>query len=705
MRPPRKVDLGRWLEPVFGSLERRVVGALVLILLATIALQFISQNRAFDLRSSSAELRRATGNSEQAEQLVKAVSQFRLATRLATIPTAHGGNARAEDELTDAAIKIGEAINGLRLSGMHMVEDPGATATFADLDRHVGAILAIPLHGRVLTPQLEERNETMAVMADAILVAATGERDRASERLDRSVREWQQIVLAIGTLTIAVVGLILLDLLRNTLPALRRMHGTLRQLAAGDLDVPLETFRLRELQALSGPLEIFRRHALAVKNLAFTDTATGLPNRRAFLERAASRVAAGPRGDERGFLIAIADIDRFKHVNDDFGHAVGDRLVGEIGARMIATLGPEAIVARLGGDEFALCVPLAHEDEPADVSERLLPALGTPINCGTFSVAVTVSLGMVETPGGPARCEVSELLEQADLALHAAKHGGRNRACAFAESLAEERLIERALERDLEAALGTDELRMVYQPIHAVPGNTADAAPEVEALLRWRHPELGDIPPARLIAAAERSGQMDRLGRWILERALADLAGWPELTLSLNLSAVQLQQDGFVSFLVDCCRRNGIFASRVVLEVTESLPIERDAHALLTLELLRRAGFRIALDDFGTGYSSLCLMKTFRFDRLKLDRTLVCDLGRDPVSRTVFEAAVTMALNLGAEVVAEGVSEAELLAPVRDAGCTHVQGFHYSMPLEAPAVAGYYTHDAGAQKAEARRVA
>ena len=142
-----------------------------------------------------------------------------------------------------------------------------------------------------------------------------------------------------------------------------------------------------------------------------------------------------------------------------------------------------------------------------------------------------------------------------------------------------------------------------------------------------------------------------------------------------------------------------------MLEVTESLPIERDAHALLTLELLRRAGFRIALDDFGTGYSSLCLMKTFRIDRLKLDRTLVCDLGRDPVSRTVFEAAVTMALNLGAEVVAEGVSEAELLAPVRDAGCTHVQGFHYSMPLEAPAVAGYYTHDAGAQKAEARRVA
>jgi hypothetical protein len=189
MRPKRQFDLGHFFEPVFGSLERGVVGALLVILAATIALQFISQNRAFDLRSSSADLRRATGNAEQSEQLVKSVSQFRLATRLATIPAAHGASARAEDELTDAAIKIGEAINGLRLSGMALVEEPGSTATFADLDRHVGAILALqPGHSGVPTA-LEQRNTAMAQTAEAILTTASYERDRASLRLDRSVRE------------------------------------------------------------------------------------------------------------------------------------------------------------------------------------------------------------------------------------------------------------------------------------------------------------------------------------------------------------------------------------------------------------------------------------------------------------------------------------------------------------------------------------
>lgn len=692
MRLLRKPNVARLLEPVFGSIERRLTGALLLILAGTVALQFISQDRAFELRGESELLRRATRNADQAEQLVKAVGQFRLATRLTLMPGAGSAIARGEDELTDAAIKVGEAVNALRLSGMPQAETADAAAVYADLDRHVGAILAVPQDARGLPPRLEERNERMAVFASAILVDAGGDREMASARFDHSVQEWQRILLAVGAATIGLVGMILYDLLRNTLPALRRMHGALRRLAAGDLDVPLEVFHLRELQALSGPLEIFRRHAQAVRNLAFSDPATGLPNRRAFLERAASRLAAGPRTGQSGFIIAVADIDRFKLVNDDYGHAVGDRLVGQIGARMLETLGSDAIVARLGGDEFALCLPLADGEAATTVGSGLLAALRQPFDCGTFGVAVTVSLGVTETLGGPTNCEVSELLDQADLALHAAKHGGRNRVCPFAEHLAEERQIERALERDLATALLSDELRMVYQPILALDPASGGESPhqEVEALLRWYHPELGEIPPSRFIAAAERSGQMDRLGRWIVERALTDLARWPGLTMSINLSAVQLQQDGFVGFLIECCRRHGVKAAQLVLEVTESLPIERDAHALMTLELLRRSGFRIALDDFGTGYSSLCLMKTFRFDRLKLDRELVCDLGRDPVARAVFEAAVTMALNLGAEVVAEGISEAGLLVPVREAGCTHAQGFHYSRPLEVPAVAPWF---------------
>ena len=526
MRPTRQFKLGTLLESVFGSIERRLTAALLLILAATVAVQFISQGRAFELRGESESLRRATGNADDAEQLVKAVGQFRLATRLALMPGSYNGDGRGEDELTDAAIKVGEAVNALRLSGMPQAETAAAADVYADLDQHVGAILAVPPAARGLPPPLEERNERMAVFASAILTDVSDDREIASTRVDQSVHEWQQILLGVGAVTIGLVGMILYDLLRNTLPALGRMHGALRRLAAGDLDVPMEVFRLRELQALSGPLEIFRRHAQAVKNLAFTDPATGMPNRRAFLERAASRLAAGPQTGQRGFMIAVADIDRFKHVNDDYGHAVGDRLVGQIGARMIETLGPHAIAARLGGDEFALCLPLAEGDTGARVGSRLLAALRQPFDCGTFGVAVTVSLGVTETPGGPVHCEVSELLDQADLALHAAKHGGRNRVCSFAENLAEERQIERALERDLAVALVQNELRMVYQPILALNPAAAGAGgqDEVEALLRWHHPELGEIPPLRFIAAAERSGQMDRLGHWIVERALADLA-------------------------------------------------------------------------------------------------------------------------------------------------------------------------------------
>jgi EAL domain-containing protein (putative c-di-GMP-specific phosphodiesterase class I) len=160
--------------------------------------------------------------------------------------------------------------------------------------------------------------------------------------------------------------------------------------------------------------------------------------------------------------------------------------------------------------------------------------------------------------------------------------------------------------------------------------------------------------------------------------------------MSINLSPLQLAQEGFVGFLMDCCRKHEIAPQRVYLEVTESLSIERNTRALMTLNLLRNAGFRIALDDFGTGYSSLCMMKTFKFDRLKLDRSLITDLDKDPTSQAVFDAAVTMALRIGAEVVAEGISEEDLVNPVRSAGCTHVQGYHYSRPIEADAVAGYY---------------
>ncbi|MBX9884581.1 MAG: bifunctional diguanylate cyclase/phosphodiesterase [Novosphingobium sp.] len=468
------------------------------------------------------------------------------------------------------------------------------------------------------------------------------------------------------------------------------MHEALRRLAAGDVDVSIERSSLRELSELSDALETFRLHANAVRSLAYTDPATGMPNRRAFVEKLI-KVLQSSSADR--FVVMLADVDRFKYVNDDYGHPAGDRLIAGIGARMAEVLGPEAFVARLGGDEFALWRALGEGETAARLAGDLVAAMREPFALDMFQIAITLSLGHVaverDGAGNWDPATETEILLRADLALYASKHSGRNCATAFNSEFKIEHDVERALERDLGEAFGNDELRMVYQPIHAVGGQPD----EVEALVRWRHLRHGEVPPSRFIPAAERSGLMVPLGQWIYERALSDLRQWPGLHLSINLSPLQLQQEGFVGQFLDCCARNGIDPRRLCLEVTESVSIERNQRAVLTLELLRHAGCRIALDDFGTGYSSLCLLRTLQFDRLKLDRELIGNLKSDPTSRAVFDAAVTMALRIGAEVVAEGISELELVEPVRAAGCTHLQGYHYSRPVEASAVATYYVGD------------
>lgn len=703
MKRLRGAGLAAGLKSIFASLERRLIGALLLIVLCTGALQFVSQDRAFRLRAESEALRGAASNAEHAEQLVKGIAQFRLATHRYLSPEVDVRDSGG-DELTDSAMRIGDQVNALRVSGMALYGVRRDMAVLDDIADHVGTITAVRHNraaGRAERAAIDERNAQMAALAAAIEGQASAERDAAFDQLGHSSRNWQLLVVITGAVTVGFVLLILLDLLTNILPALRRMHAVLRRLAAGDLDFEIESFRLTELQALSGPLETFRRNARAVQDLAFTDPSTGLPNRRAFTDRAGSQLALG---SGQRFAAMLVDIDRFKHVNDDYGHAAGDRLVKLIAARMAlelgTTAGRTAIIARVGGDEFALFAQLRDGENPASLGAALVGAMRAPFDLGDYKVAVSISLGLIEVDGGGEE-DIAALINQADLALYAAKNGGRNRAVRFTPELAEERELSRALERDLALALDSGQLRMVYQPIHTLGPDKQPTENEVEALVRWNHPTLGEISPARFIPAAERSGLMVQLGYWIVQRALTDLAGWSHLTMSINLSPLQLQQEGFVGFLMDSCRRNGIAPHRLFLEVTESLSIERNTRALMTLNLLRNAGFRIALDDFGTGYSSLCMMKTFKFDRLKLDRSLITDLDKDPTSQAVFDAAVTMALRIGAEVVAEGISEEGLIAPVESAGCTHVQGFHYSRPIEAAAVEGYYRAAPG----KTRRVA
>ncbi|WP_395333919.1 EAL domain-containing protein [Novosphingobium sp. BL-8H] len=669
---------------LFSSLETRLVGALILIVAATGLLQIVTQREAFGLRHDGEALVHASAIAENADQFAEAVGKLRMATNRGLAASDEDGTG---NELTDAAIAIGDKLGRLRNSGMALYDLPEASDPFADLDRHVAAILKVQsgdIARRGLIDRIETRNNAMAVLATRIVERAHAEREAAQRRLVASIARWQMLVLGTGLVTILIVSLVLFDILKNILPAVRRMHRSLQSLANGDLDIEIGSFRLKELQDLSGPLETFRRNAKAVKNLAFSDAATGLPNRRAFQEDVTWLFSAAP---ERHFACMLIDIDRFKHINDDYGHAAGDDLVRLIGGRLKTNLGDASIVARVGGDEFAVCMELSDSESVTGLASRLTDSMRTPFSLGEYSVAITVSIGVAEVAASP-DVDIDEILRNADMALYASKKNGRNCATGFAPQMAEERAVDRALEKDLEAAFEKGELRMVYQPIHPV----SETAREVEALVRWKHPVLGEVPPSTFIPAAERSGLMVRLGEWIIRRALQDFAHWQnDMLMSINLSPLQLQHDGFSAFLLDACSRHGIAPHRLFLEVTESLSIERNTRALLTLNLLRNLGFRIALDDFGTGYSSLSMVKSFKFDRMKLDRSLVMDLGQDPASVAVLEAAVTMARHVGAEVVAEGISEEHLIDATKGAGCTHLQGYFYSRPIEAIEVPHYFT--------------
>lgn len=694
-RASARTGAGRSLLP--RRMGQRIGLLLGIILIATLAMQFISQQSAIKMRGQSELLQQAVEQEDNADALGQAASKFRIAALYLTdIHDDPASEVAARNELTDASIALANALNSLSAAGapgyLRLRHDP----ILVDFDKHVSELLG--LHSEQGKPgyaaarrRVVANNARLGQVTQAIGQDVIRQRQESLTALARLSRQWHLAVAMVGVLTLLILAALLLDVLRNILPPLRRLHDTLRRLAAGDLDATMPPTGLFELNQLGGALETFRTHARAIADLAFVDPGTGLPNARAFGDQAAALL--GDRPADHSGCVVIVDVDRFKYINDEFGHGTADRLLAEIARRISALLPETSVLARIGGDKFAFCLTFTEGmPQPHSVAARIVEAMREPFDLGDCRIGITVSLGHAETSGGES---LDVLVSWADLALYSAKHSGRNRSAAFAPELAQERALERAMEQDLTKAIAGGQLRMVYQPIHAV--NDANDR-EVEALVRWRLPTGTEIPPDRFIAAAERSGQMLALGNWIIDRALDDLRAWPHLQLSLNLSPIQIQSPGFVAHLVERCRHFGITANRLVLEVTESLALEKDSRAFVTLELLRRLGFRIALDDFGTGYSSLWLLKEFRFDRLKLDRSLITDLARDPAAHAVFDAAVAMGLRLGAEVVAEGVSEASLVDPLAGSGCTHLQGYHFSRPIEADAVAGYFSGEPELQR-------
>jgi diguanylate cyclase (GGDEF)-like protein len=450
---------------------------------------------------------------------------------------------------------------------------------------------------------------------------------------------------------------------------------------------------------LLGELEardtVLQRQQARLFTLAHVDAVTGLSNRHHFrmmLDEALTRLSGHP------FALLCLDLDRFKTVNDALGHDVGDHLLALVGQRLKALSRQGDMVARLGGDEFAMILRnVADPQEVQRIADRVLAALCASVDIDGLTVPLGVSVGMVLAPRDGDQPE--QLLKNADLALYSAKASGRGRACFYDASMSAGVVRRLQLERALRSAIMLDQLSVVYQPQVDLASR---AVIGFEALVRWKHPELGDVRPDEFIAVAEDAGLINEIGAWVLEQACMVAATWPaHLSVAVNLSAVQVMTQDLPLLIERVLAATGLPAARLEVEITESVLLNETEATLAQLHGLNRLGVRIALDDFGTGYSSMAYLRRFPFDKLKIDRCFVKALTTEPDARVIVHAIIDMATGLHMKTLAEGVEREAEMAALLEEGCEEVQGYLVSRPLQVDAVPAFLAAWAGSQGATA----
>ena len=415
--------------------------------------------------------------------------------------------------------------------------------------------------------------------------------------------------------------------------------------------------------------------AARIQFLAYHDTLTELPNRALLRERLDEAIGRGP------CVVLCLDLDGFKAVNDTHGHAVGDALLRAVTARLRRQVRAGETLARLGGDEFAV-VMAGGLAEASKTAGRMVNALATPFEIDGNIVHVGVSIGIAVAPADGDTHE--ELLRHADLALYRAKADGRGCYLAFEMDMDTALQARRTLEHDLRIALSEGQFELAYQPQVRVQD---DHIIGFEALLRWRHPLRGVIPPGNFIPLAEESGLIVPIGDWVLREACREATRWPaDISIAVNVSAVQLRGPALYHSVIEALQASGLPPGRLELEVTETAMLNDSKAALDVMHRLRALGVRIAMDDFGTGYSSLNYLQSFPFDRIKIDRSFVQSLGHDGKSLAIVRAVVGLGSSLGVAVTAEGVENIEQLETLAAENCGELQGFFYSRPITPEAV-------------------
>ncbi len=414
------------------------------------------------------------------------------------------------------------------------------------------------------------------------------------------------------------------------------------------------------------------------ERLSQYDSLTGLANRHRMHKQLDSRLRHF-RNDKRVCALMMLDLDRFKQVNDTLGHPAGDELLKQVAARLGQIFGHRGEIGRLGGDEFLIMLPdVDDRGELGDLAARVIQMIAQPYSVNGSRAIIGVSLGVAVAPYDGLDAE--ELVKAADLALYAAKGGGRGQYRFYSSDLKEGAKLRRLLEEDLRDALHKDELVMHYQPIVKAADYKLSG---FEALIRWEHPERGFVSPEIFIACAEDIGMISEIGEWALRKVCEEAAQWPiELRVAVNVSPTQFVTDGFVEIVQRALQSSGISPERLELEITESVFAGDDGHTLEIFNQLKALGVRLALDDFGTGYSSMSYLRNAPFDKIKIDQGFVRGSTEDGNNNSaIISAIVSLAKALNMETVAEGTETKDELELVIARGASHIQGFIFSRPI------------------------
>ncbi|MGB5724546.1 MAG: EAL domain-containing protein [Parasphingorhabdus sp.] len=439
----------------------------------------------------------------------------------------------------------------------------------------------------------------------------------------------------------------------------------------------------KNIRGVAADITDVRKADARVAHLAHFDSLTDLPNRALFkqsLKRSLSRMR-----DDQKLAVLYLDLDNFKTINDTLGHGAGDMVLKAVANRLESTIGIEGMVARLGGDEFAISLRNcgSHKDV-IRITDKIRKNISKPIMVEGQPVATGVSIGIALAPENGSSGE--ELIKYADIALYHAKESGRGCASIFELSMHDALQDRRNIEMDLRAALNRNELELFYQPLVDIDTN---AIIGYEALLRWNHSEKGIIMPDVFIPVAEETGLIVQLGEWVVRSALHEVANWPEhLSVAVNLSPAQMRSPNLMPTIINALAATGIAPHRLELEITESVLMNDNQSNVELLHKIRSLGVRIALDDFGTGYSSLNYLRSFPFDKIKIDRCFVDEVDSREDCRAIIRAVTGLATSLGMVTTAEGVERSDQLSQLKLEGCVQVQGYLFSKAMPASCVVG-----------------